>query len=755
MLSIIVCTYQLAAQVPQKMSFQVVVRKSNNALVMMQPITMRISILQGNANGNLVFQETHTPITNTNGLVSLQIGTGVISSGIFANINWANGPYYIKTETDPEGGSNYSIVGVTEFLSVPYALFALNSIGIQGPQGLTGLTGAAGTNGTKGINGIDGAIGATGPTGAIGQQGLIGITGDKGIQGVPGAMGFPGLNGTNGINGIDGVLGATGLTGAAGPKGIIGFTGPQGFIGFTGPPGAAGSQGIQGVIGVTGLTGSVGATGPQGFIGFTGPPGAAGSQGIQGIIGVIGNTGPTGATGLTGSVGANGAIGVTGPSGGFDPLTILLPSNGGTGIANNILSTLTITGANPITITNTGVTAVTLPIGGTLYGTATASISSAALLNSLSDKTGTGNAVFATSPEFIAIPTAPTAAPGTSTTQLATTAFVMQNLQSFTVAAASEINTSSTTDVVAGELTLTPGTGKYYVTFNSQYSIIPSDRTGQSKDDLRTAYNSLMAKANTVTSHVPTYGGGETLTAGVYANAGACTAVGNLTLDGGGNPNAEFVFKFGAAFSTAALTTIILINGASACNVYWIAEGAIALGVSTSMQGTIISNNGAVTAGNSCTMVGRLYSNNGAVGLDGSSVSLPTGCTSSTNFGMINSFAAFTSVGNVTNLGASLVTGDIGTNFGTVTGFGTATVIGTIYEPSIVPASTTASFGIFRNGVLIPYSTRTRTSTQNLGEISLSGIATVGVGEPIDIRWKIDSGTIKFQNRILTLIAVK
>jgi hypothetical protein len=818
-LSIILLVLQANAQSPQKMSFQAVIRKSNNSLVMMQPVSMRISILQGNENGKIVFQETHKPITNSNGLVSLEIGTGSIISGIFSNINWGNGPYYIKTETDPFCGVDYSIVGVSEFLSVPYALFAMNSIysnytgnsnsvlslaimetginfsmmvtpglaynesnnilisnGIENhihaivvaynavtgmlllnPFEITGM----GTFNSWTIN-LDGSRGANGVVGLQGPQGLIGLTGtagSQGLQGVVGNIGSQGIIGTAGTNGLNGVDGATGLIGATGVQGIIGLQGPQGLIGLTG---AAGSQGLQGVVGNTGAQGLIGTAGANGLNGVDGSSGATGLQGVigltgsQGLQGVVGNTGAQGIIGLAGVNGLNGVDGATGPAGGFDALTILSPVNGGTGIANNALSTLTLSGSNPMTFSNTGITNITFPISGTLYGTANASISSLELLNSLSDKTGTGNAVFAISPVFTSVPTAPTAAIGTSTTQLATTAFVMQNLQShLSVAAANEISTSSTTDEIAGDMTLTPGAGKYYVTFNSAYTIAPSDRTGQSKTDLRAAYNSLMAKTNTITDHAPTYGGGEILKAGVYANAGACTAVGSLTLDAENNSNAEFVFKYGAAFSTAANTTIHLINGASACNVYWIAEGAIALGVSTSMQGTIISNNGAVTTGNSCIMVGRLYSNNGAVGLDGSNISLPTGCTSSTYYGMLNSFVAFTSTGNITNLGGSVVTGDIGTNFGGVTGFSTATVNGTIYEPSIVPSSTTASFSIFQNEALIPFSTRTRISTLNLAEISLSAIATVGASETINIRWRIDAGTIKFQNRILTLIAVK
>ncbi len=112
------------AQAPEKMSYQAVIRNSSNKLVTNQQVGMRISILQGSASGNVVYQETQTPTTNTNGLASLEIGTGNVVKGDFSSINWTNGPYFIKTETDPAGGTNYNITGTTQLLSVPYALHA-------------------------------------------------------------------------------------------------------------------------------------------------------------------------------------------------------------------------------------------------------------------------------------------------------------------------------------------------------------------------------------------------------------------------------------------------------------------------------------------------------------------------------------------------------------------------------------------------------------------------------------------------------
>ncbi len=133
---------------------------------------VKISILQGSATGSAVYAETHSPLTNANGLASLEIGGGTVLSGNFANINWASGLFFVKTETDVNGGSNYTITNTSQLLSVPYALYAAtagnNTPGPQGPAGPQGPTGPQGTTGTTG------ATGATGPQGPQGEQGPAG-----------------------------------------------------------------------------------------------------------------------------------------------------------------------------------------------------------------------------------------------------------------------------------------------------------------------------------------------------------------------------------------------------------------------------------------------------------------------------------------------------------------------------------------------------------------------------------------------------
>ena len=112
------------AQSPQKMSYQAVIRDAGNILVTNHAIGMKISILQTTSTGTAVYVETQTATTNVNGLVTIQIGGGTPVTGTFAAIDWSAGPYFIKTETDPAGGTAYSITGASQLLSVPYALYA-------------------------------------------------------------------------------------------------------------------------------------------------------------------------------------------------------------------------------------------------------------------------------------------------------------------------------------------------------------------------------------------------------------------------------------------------------------------------------------------------------------------------------------------------------------------------------------------------------------------------------------------------------
>lgn len=119
------------AQSPEAISYQAVLRATNGSLVANQTVGLQVSILQNNINGSVVYLETHNASTNANGLMTIEIGNGTTSDD-FSSINWSDDTYFIKTETDITGGSNYTITGVSQLLSVPYALHSKTAETITG-----------------------------------------------------------------------------------------------------------------------------------------------------------------------------------------------------------------------------------------------------------------------------------------------------------------------------------------------------------------------------------------------------------------------------------------------------------------------------------------------------------------------------------------------------------------------------------------------------------------------------------------------
>ena len=344
-------------QAPEGFNYQAVVRDAGNTILDNQSVGMRMTIQQGSIGGTVVYSETFAQTTNAYGLVNLQIGSGT-STDDFSAIDWSAGPYFMETAVDLTGGTNYTVMGTSQLMSVPYALYAKtsgNGQGPQGPQGPVGANGATGPQGPAGLNGTDGSSGVnglsayqvwlglgntgtetdfinslTGPQGAqgiAGVQGPVGAQGIQGVAGINGAVGATGPQGPAGNDGIDGAVGATGpqgpagndgavgATGPAGPTGLTGATGAQGPIGLTGATGLTGPQGPQGPAGNDGIDGAVGATGPQGPAGNDGAVGAAGPAGPTGLTGETGATGPQGPAGNDGAQGLQGIQGPVGPQG--------------------------------------------------------------------------------------------------------------------------------------------------------------------------------------------------------------------------------------------------------------------------------------------------------------------------------------------------------------------------------------------------------------------------------------------------------
>jgi hypothetical protein len=128
---ILICifaTVQVAsAQTPQAFKYQTVARDNIGNILANQNISFRMSVLQGELPGTVVFSETHLATTNSTGLATFEIGRGAVVSGNFATIDWSISPCFLKTEIDPAGGMAFIEMGTSELLSVPYALHAKNA----------------------------------------------------------------------------------------------------------------------------------------------------------------------------------------------------------------------------------------------------------------------------------------------------------------------------------------------------------------------------------------------------------------------------------------------------------------------------------------------------------------------------------------------------------------------------------------------------------------------------------------------------
>lgn len=139
-LCILFVSLSLQAQVPQKFNYQGIARDSNGGPLASQNLGLQISILSGTTP---VFKETHNVTTNNFGLYTLAVGGGTPVLGSMSNVSWSTGSKFIKVEIDPNGGTNYSNLGTSELLSVPYAIHA-GSTGSSSGGGGGNPTGPAG-----------------------------------------------------------------------------------------------------------------------------------------------------------------------------------------------------------------------------------------------------------------------------------------------------------------------------------------------------------------------------------------------------------------------------------------------------------------------------------------------------------------------------------------------------------------------------------------------------------------------------------
>jgi N-acetylneuraminic acid mutarotase len=121
-----------SAQAPQAFPYQAVARDNSGNLLANQAISIRFNVLDGSNSGPSVYQERHNTSTNALGLFNVHIGQGTVLSGAFNSIAWGSGSKFLKIELDPAGGNSFTVMGTTQLLSVPYALYANNAGGSSG-----------------------------------------------------------------------------------------------------------------------------------------------------------------------------------------------------------------------------------------------------------------------------------------------------------------------------------------------------------------------------------------------------------------------------------------------------------------------------------------------------------------------------------------------------------------------------------------------------------------------------------------------
>lgn len=214
--------FGLYAQAPQAFNHQAVAIGSDGNPITNQSIGVEVNINANSSTGTTVYSETHTVTTNDLGLFTLEVGLGDPSDDNFVDIDWADAFYFLEISIDEYGGTNYESLGISQLLSVPYALYAAGGpMGPQGPMGPSGATGAAGAQGPAG------PAGATGATGAHGGPG--------------GGTNCWDLN-SNLENDPAEDLNDDGIFSAADCQGTVGEEGPAGAAGPMGPEGPQGTS---------------------------------------------------------------------------------------------------------------------------------------------------------------------------------------------------------------------------------------------------------------------------------------------------------------------------------------------------------------------------------------------------------------------------------------------------------------------------------------------------------------------------------
>ena len=217
--------------------------------------------------------------------------------------------------------------------------------------------------------------------------------------------------------------------------------------------------------------------------------------------------------------------------------------------------------------------------------------------------------------------------------QAVATAPSLGTAESFAVLGGSTVTNTGPT-LVTGDLGVSPGSaivGFFPSTPGGPGTVVGTQHAAdavaaQAQADAATAYTALAGQACDFTHPLIADIGGQTLAPGVHCFPSSAAITGILTLDAGGDPNAVWVFNIESTLVTASASSVLIIKGGNACNVFWRVGSSATLNTTTAFQGSILAlaNISALTG---ATVNGRLLAQTAAVTLDTNQVSLPTNCS--------------------------------------------------------------------------------------------------------------------------------
>jgi hypothetical protein len=332
------------------------------------------------------------------------------------------------------------------------------------------------------------------------------------------------------------------------------------------------------------------------------------------------------------------------------------------------------------------------------------------------------------------------------------------------------ISTTSTDNIGVTDMEIFPSQGMQIISYESEVS--NTDQPAPifvSATDLLTDFTTLYSQLNTynigiANTHAAAYGSGEIIFPGKYNVGSAATVAGSITLDGQGDSDAIFIFKSTGALDFAAASSMVLINGAAAENIFWISDAAVGVGANSTIYGNLISNGAAIAVGAATNIEGRLLTASGAIAFGTGVCSVPIDESAAIDLGNLKSFALFTGNGAITNTGASTYNGNVCSGAGDTSSLNAATVNGIIVPPNqpVNIASTiikplAVTFGLYLNNTMIT-STRKKVHCRvGHTSVSLAGVVNVvNQGDAITVKWKLeDLGKLYSGNRVLTSIKVE